>query len=257
MIKLNNVEKAFAGGAKAVRGVSFEVAEGETLVLVGLSGCGKTTTLKMINRLVEPTGGDLLVQGRNTRDWDPILLRRSIGYVIQDVGLLPHLTVAENVAVVPRLLGWPKEKTDQRVSEMLELTGLDPKDFAGRYPGKLSGGQRQRVGVARALAADPKILLMDEPFSALDPITREELQDEFVRLQQRIRKTVVLVSHDVFEAVKMADRMAVMKEGTIEQLGSPRTILEKPATDFVRRFLGRHRKALLASIQEKNIEGEE
>ena len=256
MIKLDNVEKAFPGGTKAVRGVSFEVAEGETVTLVGLSGCGKTTTLKMINRLTEPTSGDVLVQGRNTRDWDPILLRRSIGYVIQDVGLMPHLTVAENVAVVPRLLGWPKEKTDRRVSEMLELTGLEPEEFAGRYPGKLSGGQRQRVGVARALAADPDILLMDEPFSALDPITREELQDEFIRLQKRIKKTVVLVTHDVFEAVKMADRMAVMKEGAVEQLGTPRAVLEEPATDFVRLFMGRHRKALLASLEEKNTEGE-
>ncbi|MFQ5791744.1 MAG: ATP-binding cassette domain-containing protein, partial [Acidobacteriota bacterium] len=214
-----------------------QVRRGQTLVLLGTSGSGKTTTLKMMNRLVEPDEGEVLVDARDVRDWDPIRLRRRTGYVIQDVGLLPHLSVEENVSLVPRLEGWEPERRRARARELLRLVGLDPDRFTEKRPSQLSGGQKQRVGVARALAADPPLLLMDEPFGALDPITRRRLQEEFRHLEQKLAKTVVFVTHDVQEALRLADRIAVMDRGGIRQLGSPREIVERPADGFVRELV--------------------
>ena len=242
MIELERVTKRYANGTVAVHELDLDVGDGETCVLVGPSGCGKTTTMKMINRLVEPTGGRILLDGDDVTRIDPVDLRRRIGYVIQQIGLFPHQTVADNVATVPRLLGWDKRRTRARVGELLDLVGLDPGTFAGRYPSQLSGGQRQRVGVARALAADPPVLLMDEPFGAIDPITRDRLQNEFLRLQAEVKKTVVFVTHDVDEAVKLGDRIAVMREGGyLEQYAPPADILGAPATDFVADFVGADR----------------
>jgi osmoprotectant transport system ATP-binding protein len=202
------------------------VGAGETLALVGASGAGKTTVLKLVNRLLLPDAGDVCVQGRDTREWDPIRLRRSVGYVIQDVGLFPHLTVADNVAVVPRLEQWPDDRVAVRVRELLELIGLPPEEYSGRWPDELSGGQRQRVGVARALAVDPPVLLMDEPFGALDPITRRQLQQEFRRIQARVAKCVILVTHDMAEALALADRIGVLDEGRLIWCGTPKAIGE-------------------------------
>jgi osmoprotectant transport system ATP-binding protein len=239
MIDLEDVTKRYGPGTVAVDGLSLEVAEGETCVLVGPSGCGKTTTLKMINRLVEPTSGRVLVGGQDVARVDPVALRRGIGYVIQQVGLFPHLDVAGNVAIVPRLLGWDRARIRPRVDELLHLVGLDPATFAHRRPEQLSGGQRQRVGVARALAADPPVLLMDEPFGAVDPVTRGRLQDEFVRLQDELRKTVVLVTHDIDEALRLGDRLAVLAEGgRLAQHGTPAEVLARPASEFVAGFVG-------------------
>jgi osmoprotectant transport system ATP-binding protein len=204
-----------------VSGLTFDVTRGETLVLLGRSGSGKTTTLKLINRLLEPTSGEIRVEGKPTLDWDPIELRRHIGYVIQDTGLFPHFTVERNIAVVPRLKGWPEEKTRLRVRELLDLVGLDADVFADRYPRELSGGQRQRVGVARALAADPPIVLMDEPFGALDPLTRAELQREFAALTKRLNKTIVFVTHDIREAFILASRIGLFKDGCLIELATP------------------------------------
>ena len=204
-----------------VRDLRFDVVRGETLVLLGRSGSGKTTTLKLINRLLEPTNGDVRVEGTTTVDWDPIQLRRHIGYVIQDTGLFPHFTVESNIAVVPRLKGWPEEKIGERVRELLDLVGLDASVFAHRYPRQLSGGQRQRVGVARALAADPPIVLMDEPFGALDPLTRAELQREFAALTERLKKTIVFVTHDIREAYILASRIGLFKDGQLVELATP------------------------------------
>ncbi|MGH8992366.1 MAG: ABC transporter ATP-binding protein, partial [Acidimicrobiia bacterium] len=215
MISLEEVSKRYGPGTVAVETLSLEVAEGETCVLVGPSGCGKTTTLKMINRLVEPTSGRVVVGGADVAGVDPVALRRGIGYVIQQVGLFPHLDVAANVATVPRLLGWDRARIRTRVDELLDLVGLDPATFAHRRPEELSGGQRQRVGVARALAADPPVLLMDEPFGAVDPVTRGRLGEEFVRLQGELGKTVVLVTHDIDEAIKLGDRIALLKSGGV------------------------------------------
>ena len=205
-------------GRALVEDISFKIEPGETIVLLGRSGSGKTTTLKLMNRLLEPTSGLVLVEGRSTVEWDAIRLRRRIGYVIQEVGLFPHFTVERNVALVPTLEGWPENKKRERVREMLLLVGLDPEHFAGRYPRELSGGQRQRVGVARALAADPSILLLDEPFGALDPVTRSEIQREFRALQGRLGKTVVFVTHDLREAFILADRIGLMKDGKLAAL---------------------------------------
>lgn len=241
MIEFDQVSKTYAGGVEAVSDLSLEVQEGELLVLLGTSGCGKTTTLKMINRLIEPTSGRILVDGTDIMEVDEIQLRRTIGYAIQHIGLFPHMTVAGNISVVPRLLKWSKERIAERVDELLEMVGLDPDRFRDRYPAQLSGGQKQRIGVARAIAADPKIVLMDEPFGALDPITREQLQEEFLSLQDKLQKTIVFVTHDVFEAVKLADRVALLDAGVLQQLGSPSDIVEQPANDFVDRFLGEHR----------------
>jgi len=241
VIRFEHVVKRFSAGVEAVADLSLEVAEGETLVLLGTSGSGKTTTMKMVNRLIEPTSGRILVEGTDVMRLEPIALRRRIGYAIQHIGLFPHMSVAENVAVVPRLLRWPKDKTERRVDQLLEMVGLGPDEFRHRYPTQLSGGQRQRVGVARALAADPPIVLMDEPFGALDPITRGQLQDEFLELESEIRKTVVFVTHDVFEAVKMGDRIALLDRGRLQQLARPSELVERPANEFVDQFLGQQR----------------
>ena len=248
MIAFDGVSKTFPGGILAVRNLTLEVAQGETLVFLGTSGSGKTTTMKMVNRLVEPSSGCIRIDGTDIMEQDPVALRRGIGYAIQHIGLFPHMTVADNIAVVPRMLRWETGRTDGRIDELLGLVGLEPGDFRDRYPSQLSGGQKQRVGVARALAADPPIVLMDEPFGALDPITREQLQEEFINLEKNIKKTVVLVTHDVFEAVRLSTRIAVMKDGRVEQVDTPRNLIAHPATDFVVRFLGRHREALMHYI---------
>ncbi|SCF35055.1 ABC transporter ATP-binding protein [Micromonospora mirobrigensis] len=241
-ITLDGIRKRYPDGTEAVRELSLEVKPGELVVLIGPSGCGKSTVLRMINRLIEPTGGRILLGDDDVTRVDPVRLRRRIGYVIQNVGLFPHQTVSANVATVPGLLGWSKERTRQRVGELLELVGLDPAQFGRRYPHELSGGQRQRVGVARALAADPVVLLMDEPFSAVDPIVRTRLQEEFLRLQAEVRKTIVLVTHDLDEAVRLGDRIAVLSEGgRLEQYDTPAALLGSPASPFVREFVGADR----------------
>ncbi|MFB6838492.1 ABC transporter ATP-binding protein [Streptomyces sp. NPDC056361] len=241
MIRFEHVTKRYADGTTAVDDLSFEVAEGELVTLVGPSGCGKTTTMMMVNRLVEPTSGRVLVDGEDIAGVDPVALRRKIGYVIQQVGLFPHRTVLDNTATVPALLGWKKAAARARAAELLDLVGLDPATYGSRYPAQLSGGQRQRVGVARALAADPPVLLMDEPFGAVDPVVRERLQNEFLALQATVRKTVLLVTHDIEEAVRMGDRMAVYGQGRIEQFDAPATVLGSPATPYVADFVGSDR----------------
>jgi osmoprotectant transport system ATP-binding protein len=254
------VRKWFRGAATAAVGdLSLDVPEGEVVVLVGPSGCGKTTTLKMINRLVEPSGGEIHVLGTEIRSVSAPELRRRIGYVIQQIGLFPHRSVAANVGTVPSLLGWDKRRVRERVDELVELVGLD-RSLLGRYPSELSGGQQQRVGVARALAADPPVLLMDEPYSAVDPIVRARLQDELLALQRRLRKTIVLVTHDVDEAIKLGDRVAIMNTGgVLEQYGPPEEVLREPANDFVATFLGRERGlkrlSLLTVDEVATIEG--
>jgi osmoprotectant transport system ATP-binding protein len=242
MITLTDVTKTFAGTVHpAVERLSLDIAEGEVVVLVGPSGCGKTTTLKMINRLIEPTDGRIMVAGKDVLNMPAFELRRSIGYVIQQIGLFPHKTIRDNIATVPHLLGWEKTKTAARVDELVDLVELSP-DMLGRYPGELSGGQRQRVGVARALAADPPVLLMDEPFGAVDPIVRANLQVEMLRLQERVHKTIVLVTHDIDEAIRLGDRVAILSEGGhVEQYDSPGEILRDPANEFVADFLGSDR----------------
>jgi osmoprotectant transport system ATP-binding protein len=248
MIRLERVTKRF-GDVVAVHELSLEVGAGETCVLVGPSGCGKTTTMRMINRLVEPTSGTITVDGRDVMRTDPVELRRHIGYVIQHVGLFPHQSVADNVATVPRLLGWDKRRIRERVAELLDLVGLPVADFASRYPHELSGGQRQRVGVARALGADPPVLLMDEPFGAIDPITRSRLQEEFMRLQREVKKTVVFVTHDLDEAILLGDRVAVMREGGyLEQYAVPAQLLAAPASPFVADFVGSDRTIKRLSV---------
>ncbi|WP_406431854.1 ATP-binding cassette domain-containing protein [Streptomyces sp. NBC_00631] len=241
MIRFEQVTKRYADGTTAVDGLSFEVAEGELVTLVGPSGCGKTTTMMMVNRLIEPTSGRILVDGADVADVDPVRLRRRIGYVIQQVGLFPHRTILDNTATVPALLGWKRARALARAAELLDLVGLDPKTYGPRYPDQLSGGQRQRVGVARALAADPPVLLMDEPFGAVDPVVREQLQDEFLRMQAAVRKTVLLVTHDIEEAVRLGDRIAVYGQGRIEQFDTPGAVLGRPATPYVAGFVGADR----------------
>jgi osmoprotectant transport system ATP-binding protein len=239
VIEYQEATKRYGPGPPALDSLSLEVPAGEACVLVGPSGGGKTTALKMVNRLVEPTSGRVLIDGTDVAASDPVELRRGIGYVIQQVGLFPHLDVAANVATVPRLLGWERRRTDARVDELLDLVGLDPTTYRHRRPDELSGGQRQRVGVARALAADPPILLMDEPFGAVDPVTRARLQDEFLRLQRQLRRTVVLVTHDIDEALRLGDHLAVLAEGgRLEQYGTPAEVLARPATPFVADFVG-------------------
>ncbi len=248
MIRLDRVTKRFGGGPPAVDDLSIDVPEGEVLALVGSSGSGKTTTLRMINRLIEPTSGTITVAGRDVRTVPDHELRRGIGYVIQQAGLFPHRTVVDNVMTVPRLLGWDKGRARARAAELLELVGLDP-SFARRYPAQLSGGQQQRVGVARALAADPPVLLMDEPFGAVDPIVREQLQNEFLRLQRELHKTVVFVTHDVGEAVKLGTRVAVMETGgRVAQCDTPAELLAHPASPFVASFLGADRRVTLLGL---------
>jgi osmoprotectant transport system ATP-binding protein len=242
-LELRDVSKRYAGQREpAIEELSLTVPAGEVCVLVGPSGSGKTTAMRLINRMIPISGGDILLGGRSVLDRDPRELRREIGYVIQQIGLFPHETVGQNIATVPRLLGWDKQRTAARVGELLELIGLDPEEMRDRYPVQLSGGQRQRVGVARALAADPPLMLMDEPFGAIDPINRARLQDEFLRLQARVKKTIVFVTHDIDEAIKMGDRIAILREGgVLAQYDTPREILTHPADDFVARFVGADR----------------
>ena len=250
MITLEHVNKGFAGGSNAVRDLSLVIATGETCVLLGPSGCGKTTTLRMINRLIEPDGGRILVDGVDTHQIDPVRLRLKMGYVIQQTGLFPHMTVADNVATVPRLWDWDAARVKARVDELLELVGLPPREYRRRYPHQLSGGQRQRVGFARALGADPPILLMDEPFGAVDRITRERLQHEFISIQRSLGKTVVFVTHDIDEAVMVGDRICLMKmQAEIAQYDTPDAILTRPASAYVSEFLGRDRLVRRMSIE--------
>lgn len=251
MVKFENVSKAYPGGIYAVKSLDLEIQRGELVVLIGPSGCGKTTTLKMVNRLIEPTSGRILINGRDIREIPPAKLRRQIGYVIQQIGLFPHMTIAQNVGLVPRLLGVPKEEREKRVDELLEMIGFDPKLYRNRYPRELSGGQQQRIGVLRALAANPDIILMDEPFGALDPLTREQLQDELKKLQNTLHKTIIFVTHDMDEALKLADRIVVMREGVVVQIGSPEELLRNPADDFVKEFIGK--KRLLRHPEEVSV----
>ena len=248
MIRFEHVTKEYPGRVRAVDGISFAIAEGECVVFVGPSGCGKTTTLKLANRLLAPSSGTIFVDGRDIAGRDPIALRRGIGYVIQDVGLLPHMTIVQNVGLVPRLLGWPRARIAVRARELLEMVGLPPDEYAEKRPHQLSGGQRQRVGVARALAADPPVILMDEPFGALDPVTRAQLQEEFIRLRRRVRKTILFITHDIDEAVRLGDRIAVMRAGRIVQLGAPGDVLRRPADEFVQRFVGHDRAMKLLKL---------
>jgi osmoprotectant transport system ATP-binding protein len=240
MIRLDQLTKRYPGQeTPAVDAIDLDMPEGEIVILVGPSGCGKTTTLEMINRLIEPTSGRIFLEGDDVTHVNADHLRRRMGYVIQQIGLFPHQTIAQNIATVPRMLDWDATRIGERVDELLELVGLDPATYRDRYPKEMSGGQRQRVGVARAMAADPPVMLMDEPFGATDPITRERLQNEFLRIQEDIRKTIVFVTHDIDEAIKMGDRIAILQEGSrIAQYDTPETILSDPASDFVTQFLG-------------------
>jgi len=250
-VEFSNVSKTYPDGTQAVADLSLRAETEELLVLVGPSGCGKSTTLRMVNRLISPTVGVVSVNGENIAERDPVVLRRNIGYVIQHVGLFPHRTVAQNIATVPHLLGWKRGDIDQRTGELLDLVGLDPQIYRGRYPSELSGGQQQRVGVARALAARPPVLLMDEPFGAVDPIGRRRLQTEFRRIQRQVRTTVLFVTHDLDEAVTLGDQVAVFSQGGhLEQVASPLELLARPATDFVREFIGGGRSIRLLSITE-------
>jgi len=256
LIHLENVSKQFASGSNAVRDLTLEIRDGETCVLIGPSGCGKTTTLRMINRLIDPDSGRILVDGVDTRGVDPPALRLKMGYVIQQTGLFPHMTVGANVGTVPRLWNWERRRIDNRVDELLELVGLDPAEYRDRYPHQLSGGQRQRVGFARALAADPPILLMDEPFGAVDRITRERLQHEFIAIQRRVRKTVVFVTHDIEEAVLVGDRICVMKmQAQVAQYDTPDNVLAHPASEYVVEFIGRGRAAWLEALRRSDADG--
>ncbi len=248
MIEFDDVTKVYPDGTVAIENVSFEVEEGTTTVLVGPSGCGKTTTMKLVNRLEDPTEGTVYFDGSDVQQQDKIELRRSIGYVIQEIGLFDHMTVGENVATVPKLLDWDRERIDDRVDELLELMDLPPESYRDQYPPELSGGQRQRVGVARALAADPDVLLMDEPFGALDPITRENLQDEFLEIQKQINTTILFVTHSVEEALKMGDRIAVFDVGELVRYDEPRNILEDPGSEFVADFIGSDRMLKLLQV---------
>jgi osmoprotectant transport system ATP-binding protein len=243
MIEFREVSKTYDGSdTPVVKDLSFEIAEGEICVLVGPSGCGKTTSMRMVNRLIEPTNGQILIDGQPNTAMSGTALRRKIGYAIQQIGLFPHRTIAENVGTVPGLLDWQKRRVSERTDELLELVGLDPSQYRDRYPAELSGGQQQRVGVARAMAADPPIMLMDEPFGAVDPITRDRLQDEFLKIQEDIKKTIVFVTHDIDEAIKMGDKIAILEEGgVLAQYDSPENILASPNSDFVSSFVGTDR----------------
>lgn len=243
MIQFDDVVKVYPGSqAPAVKNLTMSIPEGETCAIIGPSGCGKTTAMKMVNRLIEPTTGAIFVGGKNILKQDTIELRRNIGYVIQQIGLFPHFTIKDNVALVPNMLGWTKARTYRRVDELLDIVGLDPAQFRDRYPRQLSGGQRQRVGVARALAADPPVMLMDEPFGAIDPITRDRLQNEFLRLQKQLKKTIMFVTHDIDEALKMGTLICILQVGgVLQQLDTPKNILSKPANEFVADFVGSDR----------------
>ncbi|MCK2149327.1 ABC transporter ATP-binding protein [Marinobacter alexandrii] len=244
MITLDNLTKIFdteRGVVTAADHINMEVPQGEICVLLGPSGCGKTTTLKMVNRIITPTSGRIMIDGQDTTDQDTVSLRRNIGYVIQQIGLFPNMTIEENISIVPKLIGWDKSRYLKRASELLEMVALDPAIFLKRYPNELSGGQQQRVGVIRALAADPPVMLMDEPFGAIDPINREVIQDEFLKLHRELKKTIMFVSHDIDEAVKMADRIAIFKDGKLIQYDTPDDLLSHPINDFVKGFVGRDR----------------
>jgi osmoprotectant transport system ATP-binding protein len=249
-LEFRRVSKRYPGAAEpAICELSLEVPAGEICVLVGPSGCGKTTAMRMVNRMIEITDGDILLDGESVRSRSPAQLRRQVGYAIQQIGLFPHQTIADNIATVPRLLGWPRDRIAGRVTELLELIGLDP-EMGSRYPTQLSGGQRQRVGVARALAADPPLMLMDEPFGAIDPINRSRLQNEFLRLQAQLRKTIVFVTHDIDEAIKMGDRIAVLKKGgVLAQYATPAELLMYPADKFVEDFVGADRALKRLALQ--------
>ncbi|MBS4223959.1 ABC transporter ATP-binding protein [Lederbergia citrea] len=238
MIKFSNVSKRYSDGTHAVNDLDLEIEDGEIFVLIGPSGCGKTTTLKMMNRLIDVTDGTIFVDGKEISNYDIHELRWEIGYVLQQIALFPHMTIEENIAVVPEMKKWGREKTRSRVDELLKMVGLDPVVYRTRKPDELSGGQQQRIGVARALAADPRLILMDEPFSALDPISREKLQDDILDLQRTIKKTIVFVTHDMQEALKLGDRICIMKEGKIVQVGTAQEIIESPANEFVKEFVG-------------------
>jgi len=259
MIEFRDVSKTYSGSRKpVVRDLSFKILDGEICVLVGPSGCGKTTSMRMVNRLIEPSSGEILIDGEPNTATSATQLRRRIGYAIQQIGLFPHRTIAGNIATVPGLVGWEKERITARVDELLELVGLDPEQYRDRYPAELSGGQQQRVGVARAMAADPPIMLMDEPFGAVDPITRHRLQDEFLRIQQEIKKTIVFVTHDIDEAIKMGDKIAILKEGGIlAQYDTPEKILAAPNSEFVSSFVGTDRvlkRLSLTRVSEMELE---
>lgn len=241
MIKLEHVGKTYADGTEAVKDLTMEIKQGEFCVFLGPSGCGKTTSMKMINRLIPMTAGKIYIDGVDTMKLDQNELRRGIGYAIQNIGLFPHRTVGENIATVPMLLKWPKAKWRKRAEELLNLVGMDPKTFIDKYPSELSGGQQQRIGVARCLGADPPILLMDEPFGAIDPITRSKLQDEFLKIQSKIKKTIAFVTHDINEAIKMGDKIALMRQGELVQYADPATLLRSPKDEFVRNFIGADR----------------
>jgi len=255
VIRLENVNKEFARGSNAVRDLTLDIPGGQTCVLIGPSGCGKTTTLRMINRLIAPDSGRILIDGEDTSGIDPPKLRLKMGYVIQNTGLFPHMTVGDNVGTVPRLWDWDRARIKARIEELLELVGLDPREYRDRYPHQLSGGQRQRVGFARALGADPPILLMDEPFGAVDRITRERLQQEFIRIQRAMRKTVVFVTHDIDEAVVVGDRICLLEmQAKIAQFDTPEAILTHPASDYVAEFLGRERLVRRMSVKQIDVE---
>lgn len=247
MVNLKNVTKKYAGSV-AVNSVSLDIQNGQFVCLIGTSGCGKTTTLKMINRLIEPTSGEILIDGRDVRSMNPVDLRRNIGYVIQQIGLFPNMTVLENIETVPRLLKWDREKSRRRALELMEMADMKPEEYGEKYPSELSGGQQQRIGVLRALAAEPSLVLMDEPFGALDPITRDNLQDEVKKLHKVLKKTFIFVTHDMSEAVKMADVIVFMDQGQVIQVASPEEMLENPANDFVRDFIGKHTVSNSASM---------
>ncbi|MEZ0480105.1 ABC transporter ATP-binding protein [Planococcus sp. SSTMD024] len=241
MIRFDKVTKRYPDGTEALKDVTLDLPARQLTAIIGPSGCGKTTLMKMVNKLENPTTGSIYIDDEPITGMDEVKLRRSIGYVIQRIGLFPHMTIADNVSLVPKLLNWPADKTDERSKELLQLVGLDPAVFMDRYPLELSGGQQQRVGVVRALAGDPNIVLMDEPFSALDPISREQLQDELRHLQQEIHKTIIFVTHDMDEALKIADTIVVMKDGQVEQVGTPQQLIDEPANEFVRSFIGTER----------------
>ena len=253
MIRFENVTKRFPDGTEALKDISLVLPTHELTAIIGPSGCGKTTLMKMINKLEKPTDGSIYIDEKPINGMDEVQLRRSIGYVIQRIGLFPHMTISDNVALVPKLLEWPNDKKEERVRELLQLVGLDPEIYMDRYPLELSGGQQQRVGVVRALAGDPNIVLMDEPFSALDPISREQLQDELRNLQQTINKTIVFVTHDMDEALKIADSIIVMRDGQVEQAGTPQQLIDDPANEFVRNFIGVERINQKRTFGEKRL----
>lgn len=254
MIQFEKISKVFNDGTEALKDVSLTIPAEQLVVIIGPSGCGKTTLMKMINRLEIPTSGEVYVDGKAVSTLNPVELRKTIGYVIQRIGLFPHMTIEKNASLVPKLKGWPKEKTTERIHELMWMVGLEPEQFLGKYPLELSGGQQQRIGVVRALAGNPDIVLMDEPFSALDPISREQLQVETKKLQEKIKKTIVFVTHDMDEALKIADTIVVMKSGRIEQIGTPTELIENPINEFVKNFIGLERINRKKSVGKREIQ---